>query len=536
MILKKPYAFIIKHFRLIHLMMLACLAYLLMIARDINKLFASLQASSTFIYAGAEAYINKSVYYILFIFLFLSGVVFWLLREKKKPTKLYLFLILYGIVEIFLFYYEFNLLAVLQENVLESDQLILGRDISTICLLPNYILMCICFIRGIGFNLKQFNFSKDVEELEIADVDSAEFEVLIGQNNYKYFRLARRTIREIKYYILENKFAISVFGGILALFFTGYGIYYYNTYLKKTNKEETNVVDGIAYTVRDSFVTTKDFNGNQVNGLYKYIVIELTLYNSTTENKVLNLDNITLANGSLVYYPTITKNQRFYDFGVPYNEGDLLYPSTSKDATLTFEVPKRTNVNNFALRVQYGIDTSGNKVLSKYRKFDVSASNVDKDSSFIKTNVNETINTNVANINPFNLTILGYSILDSYDNRFIVCKEVTACNPLSNVIKPMRSNSETMLVIDYKGTMYEDAKFTKTFNTYNKLFENYCTIKYTVFNKDYSIKANVVANSDVEGKIFITMDRKLVNASKISLVFDFRDNKYEVPLLVNSLT
>ncbi len=238
MILKKPYAFIIKHFRLIHLMMLACLAYLLMIARDINKLFASLQASSTFIYAGAEAYINKSVYYILFIFLFLSGVVFWLLREKKKPTKLYLFLILYGIVEIFLFYYEFNLLAVLQENVLESDQLILGRDISTICLLPNYILMCICFIRGIGFNLKQFNFSKDVEELEIADVDSAEFEVLIGQNNYKYFRLARRTIREIKYYILENKFAISVFGGILALFFTGYGIYYYNTYLKKTNKEE----------------------------------------------------------------------------------------------------------------------------------------------------------------------------------------------------------------------------------------------------------------------------------------------------------
>ena len=310
----------------------------------------------------------------------------------------------------------------------------------------------------------------------------------------------------------------------------------YWRYFLQANKEETNVVDGIAYTVRDSFVTTKDFNGNQVNGLYKYIVIELTLYNSTTENKVLNLDNITLANGSLVYYPTITKNQRFYDFGVPYNEGDLLFPSTSKDATLTFEVPKSTNVNNFALRVQYGIDTSGNKVLSKYRKFDVSASNVDKDSSFIKTNVNETINTNVANINPFNLTILGYSILDSYDNRFIVCKEVTACNPLSNVIKPMRSNSETMLVIDYKGTMYEDAKFTKTFNTYNKLFENYCTIKYTVFNKDYSIKANVVANSDVEGKIFITMDRKLVNASKISLVFDFRDSKYEVPLLVNSLT
>lgn len=536
MILRKPYAFIIKHFRLIHLMMLACLAYLLMIARDINKLFESLQASSTFIYAGADIYINKSVYYVLFIFLFLSGVVFWLLKEKKKPTKLYLFLIIYGVIEIFLFYYEFNLLSVLQENVVESDQLILGRDISTICLLPNYVLMAICFIRGIGFNLKQFNFSKDVEELEIADVDSAEFEVLIGQNNYKYLRFIRRTIREIKYYILENKFGIAVFSSVLALFFLGYGVYYYNTYLKKTSKEETNIIDGIAYTVRDSYITTKDFNGNELSETYKYVVVDLTLFNNTSDVKTLNLDNITLSNGALVYYPVLTRNQKFYDFGVPYNEGDLLFPSTSRDATITFEIPRSTNSRNFALRVQYGLDTSGNKVLTKYRKFDVSSADVDSDTVFINTNINETINTNVAGKNPFNLTITGYSILDSYDNRFVVCKSVTACNPLSNVIRPVRSNSETMLVIDYKGTMYDDAKFTQTFNTYNKIFENYCTIKYRVYNRDYSLKANVVANSDVDGKIFITMERNLVNASSISLVFEFRDNKFEVPLLISNLT
>lgn len=535
MILKKPYAFIIKHFRLIHLMMLACLTYLLMIARDINKLFSSLQASSTFIYSGADAYINKSVYYVLLIFLFLSGIVFWLLRKKKKPTKLYLFLLIYGFIEIFLFYYEFNLLSILQENVVESDQLILGKDISTICLLPNYVLMAFCFIRGIGFNLKQFNFSKDVEELEIADVDSAEFEVLIGQNNYKYFRFVRRTIRELKYYVLENKFGITVFASILLLFFSIYGVYYYNTYLKKTSKEETNVINGIAYTVRDSYITMKDFNGNELNDTYKYVVVDLTLFNNTSESKTLNLDDITLSNGALVYYPTLTRNQKFYDFGIPYNEGDLLLPNTSKDVTITFEIPRSTNSRNFALRVQYGLDTSGSKVLTKYRKFDVSSTIVDSDTNYIKTNVNETINTNVVGKNPFNLTITGYSILDSFDNRYVVCKNVTACNPLSNVIRPVRASSETMLVIDYKGTMYDDAKFTKTFNTYNKVFENYCTINYRVFNRDYSIKANVVANSDVEGKIFITMERNLVNATAITLLFEFRDNKYEVPLLEKNL-
>lgn len=463
-------------------------------------------------------------------------MVFWLLREKKKPVKLYLFLIIYGFIEIVLFYYEFNLLSVLQENVVDADQLILGRDISTICLLPNYVLMVICFIRGIGFNLKQFNFSKDVEELEIADVDSAEFEVLIGQNNYKYLRFIRRTIRELKYYVLENKFGIFMFTCVLALFFSGYGIYYYNTYLKKTAKEETNVINGIAYTVRDSYLTTKDFNGNELSDLYKYVIVNLTVYNNTTETATLNLDNITLASDSLVFYPTLTKNQKFYDFGIPYNEGDLLLPQVSKDVTLTFEIPRSTNRRNFALRVQYGLDISGSKILSKYRKFDVSAVDVDKEATLIKTNVNETINTNVAGKNPFNLTITGYSILDSFDNRYVVCKNINACNPLSNVIKPVRANSETMLVVDYKGTMYEDAKFTQTFNTYNKIFENYCTVKYRVYNRDYSMNASVVANSDVDGKIFITMERNLVNASSIYLLFDFRDNKYEIPLLTKDIT
>ena len=78
MVLKKPYAFIIKHFRLIHLLILACLVFLLFVARDINDLFSSLQSSNTFIYAGAESYINNIVFVFLAIILFLSGIVFWL--------------------------------------------------------------------------------------------------------------------------------------------------------------------------------------------------------------------------------------------------------------------------------------------------------------------------------------------------------------------------------------------------------------------------------------------------------------------------
>lgn len=536
MIIKKPYAFIIKHFRLIHLLMLGCLAYLLLVARDINSLFTSLQSSSTFIYAGAEAYINHSVYYIILILLFLSGVVFWLLREKKKPTKLYLFLIIYAFVQLFLFYYVFNLLTILQDTVVESEQIILGRDISTICSLPNYVFIVICFIRGIGFNIKQFNFSKDIEELEIADKDSAEFEVLIGQNNYKYFRFIRRTIREIKYYILENKVAISIFVSVIMLFFLGYGVYYYNQYMKKMGESEATSVNNITYSVNSSYITSRDYNGNEISDIYKYVVVDMSFYNTGMEAKKLDLDKITLANGDLVYYPVLTRNQRFYDLGIPYNEGDMINPGEVKNATLTFEIPRGVTTRRFSLRVEYELDTSGANLVSRYRLFDVNAKVIDQDKYEVKKNINETINTNVIDKNEFNLTITGYNILDSFNNRYVKCQNVNSCLALSNVIKPSRINSETMLVIDYKGTVYEDANFTKTFNSYNKIFESYCMISYVLFNKGYSTQAKVVTNSDVEGKVFIVMDRKLVNASEITLYFNFRDNRYEVPLLVNTLS
>lgn len=536
MIIKKPYAFIIKHFRLIHLLMLGCLSYLLLVARDINSLFTSLQSSSTFIYAGAAAYINHSVYYIILVLLFLSGVVYWLLREKKKPTRLYLLLIIYAVVQLILFYYVFNLLSVLQDTVVDSEQIILGRDISTICSLPNYVFIVICFIRGIGFNIKQFNFSKDIEELEIADKDSAEFEVLIGQNNYKYFRFIRRTIRELKYYILENKVAISIFVGIVMLFFAGYGVYYYNQYMKKMSESEATSVNNITYSVRSSYITSRDFNGYEISEMYKYVVVDMSFYNTGMDAKKLDLDKITLANGDLVYYPILTRNQRFYDLGIPYNEGDMINPGEVKNATLAFEIPRSVTTKRFSLRVEYELDTSGANLISRYRLFDVNAKQIDQDKTETKTNVNETINTNVIDKNEFSLTITGYNVLDAFNNRYVKCQNVNSCLALSDVIKPMRINSETMLVVDYKGIVYEDANFTKTFNNYNKIFENYCTVSYVLFNKGYSTKAKVVTNSDVDGKVFIVMDRKLVNASEITLYFNFRDNQYEVPLLSNSLT
>ena len=57
MVLKKPYAFLIKHFRLIHLVITAILVWLLMISRGIHK-YLSLVIKDSINRYDALNYIN----------------------------------------------------------------------------------------------------------------------------------------------------------------------------------------------------------------------------------------------------------------------------------------------------------------------------------------------------------------------------------------------------------------------------------------------------------------------------------------------
>lgn len=530
MILKKPYAFIIRHFRAIHLTMLACIAFLMWSASDISDFFHTLQATNTYTYPDAVIYVNNIVYIVALILLFLVGIVYWLLTEKKKPTKLYLYVLAYTVFVIVGYALLFYLLRAVSEGIIESEQVILGKDVAVIITYPGYFAAIICFIRGIGFNLKQFNFSKDIEELEIVDKDSEEFEVLIGKNNYKYFRLIRRTIREAKYYLLENIFVLKCIAGVIVIMIIGYGIYYYNNYLKELKSQESSIVDGISYTVRNSYITSKDYNGYLVQEDYKFIVIDMSFHNLTEEPIALDLKKISLSYRQLVYYPVLNRNSRFYDLGAPYTYDEKIKPGETLDATLTFRVPSSMTARNFKLRVRSGIDSSGNNILERYKLFTVSAKRIDEDNTVFSKSVNETINTNAVGINTYSLTIRGFALRDSYDNKYVLCRDTVNCTILSKVIIPDKKSENTMLVIDYEDVITDDAVFTKKFDTTNKIFANYCLISYKIGTKVFTQKADIVSNSNVDNKVFINVDRKILGATDYTLTFNFRDNTFIIKL------
>ena len=87
-----------------------------------------------------------------------------------------------------------------------------------------------------------------------------------------------------------------------------------------------------------------------------------------------------------------------------------------------------------------------------------------------------------------------------------------------------------MLILDYSAIIGKDNNFVKQFNTYSKIFENYGYMEYIVYGVQYKEKINTVPNSDIDGKIFVSMPRRILDATRINLVFYFRNYRYIITL------
>ena len=87
-----------------------------------------------------------------------------------------------------------------------------------------------------------------------------------------------------------------------------------------------------------------------------------------------------------------------------------------------------------------------------------------------------------------------------------------------------------MLVLDYDAILDNNANFYKTLNTYDKIFSNYLTVVYRIGDRINRVKAKTIDNKDIDNKVFIQVDRNIVNADSIYLEFDFRNYNYIINL------
>lgn len=309
MILRKPYGFLIKHFKLIHLIITGILCLIVIQNRRIYSFLNQVILDVVHKY-DAFNYINYGIFILIFLVCGLFLIVYWLLKYKDKPRKIYLFSIIgYLIIGIILFI-TFIYMQGFGNNVIDQKTIRLYKDILFITQLFQFYIIIFMFIRGLGFDIKRFNFNKDAQELNLTDSDGEEVEVNVLIDTTNVMRGVRKRSREFGYFFNEFKIYIIIIIVIILVFLGIKGYGYYNQNYKVYHEGDVfGRINNII--IRDSYYS--------VGKNEDYVIVNVDIMRNFKADR-LNMANVMLVVGNKKYTPDKNICYKFNSLGNCYKK------------------------------------------------------------------------------------------------------------------------------------------------------------------------------------------------------------------------
>ena len=187
MIVRKPYAFLIRNFKLIHFLILILLVYLIYRANLILGFFNSYVDTRQVVSIASLSleYVPNLIFLFSILVIIFSTIIFILLRQKDKPTVLYLTMILFYIAfMVFAIVARLNIDTIQLEGLSPKSARII-RDISLLMFIIQIGYVILITVRTLGFDIKKFHFGEDINNLKIDISDSEEVELTTGIDTNK---------------------------------------------------------------------------------------------------------------------------------------------------------------------------------------------------------------------------------------------------------------------------------------------------------------------------------------------------------------
>ena len=533
MIIKKPYAFMIKHFRLIHLVLLVPMIYLASQTREIMLFFREYAANNYTLGSMSEQlsslasnYINVLMYVavllILIVFIFLTV----LLQRKSKPTKFYTTGIVYYLVIFILITVSFSIFKSIENDTLSTAAARIIRDLSIVIHYSQYIFVFLTAIRGVGFNIRQFDFKSDLAELEIDSEDSEEVEFLIGIDSDKAKRNVRRFFRELKYYYKENKF-VFIMIGVIIIGVIGTLIYMNKEVYQRVYRETESIALGyLNFQVKDTYLTNLSKDGKVLNDDKYYMVLQLEISNRYREDHNFNYINLELTVNNKFFLPNLSVGSYFSDYGTPYN-GTLIKGNTTSDYILVYEIDKYLINQDFELTVFSHYDASAGGIGSINNRIRLEPTKVDEKINNTNISLGEEmdfVNTNLGNSN---LTITSYEITSLFQYKYLYCITSDNCIDSTGMVSA-KDYRKTLLVLGYDLVLDKDVPYMDSEKTYRTVFEDFVKIEYEVNGKKNTYQAKIANPNTYSEKAIIELPSEISQAEYITIICTVRNLSYRL--------
>jgi len=521
-ILKKPYAFLIKNFRLIHLILTIFIGYLLFRSYNLYSFFSRYVSNvyATLSDAVPSNYITVFMFLVSVIIIVFSLAMFFLMKKKDKPKNLYVGLSIYYILYFIGLIVYFVLFKSMETTQMTIRNAMIVRDITLIFSLPQFPLLILSLIRAVGFDIKRFNFSKDLKELDINEEDNEEFEFVFGVDSYKYARYLRRRVREFKYYILENKFMFTILMGLTCAVLLILTILNFTVYNRTYGKNQKVGANNLTLQVNNSYLTDVDYSGNTISEGKYFLIVNIDFTNKSGLSTVLDLSNYELMAKSGAIKPTLTRNNYFVDFGAGYSK-EKIESGKSYNYILVYEMEKKDIAKKYTLRITDEIEYKAGTLNAKYKNISL------KPQEYYSQ---ETVGTyKIGDNMTFYDSILGNSSLkvDSYDfmSKYVYKYEACIrnnCSDMTDVVTADSAKAKKLLVLNGNLVLDKNSTFSKNLKTGMSFFDAFVQIKY-------DDKIAPVTNStpkSITDKYILQIDENVLKAKKVDLILTIRNKKY----------
>ncbi len=527
MIFKKPYAFLIKYFRLINFILSAFLIYVIYKSYHIINFFNNYvnnNYSGSFYLGFAENYISPLIYFVLI--LILIGI-FWILVlfiYKKKPVKSYLLGFIYYIFYIIFLIIIKKIMMNLVSSTISAEMARIYRDLSIITFVPHLIFFIIFLIRGLGLNLKKFNFDAD---LKIEDKDNEEVEITLNSDGVRLKRNIRRFGREFIYYIKENKFIFTIICIVLfiLIIYLGYQLLPQNVDERYQQGDEF-IIEGVNFKIEDSIITNLDFKGDEINDNY-FLVLKLAVDNKTENNFQLAINKFRLELNKGLYYPSKEYSIKFVDYAKSsYNS--VISPNNKTVYSLVYEIKPEDIKKTYKIKVDGGIVSTKKGDTNKYNYINISPIVLDKiinEGIYNEGDVISFINSNLGNTT---FKVQNTTITDRYYYNYEKC-DGNYCNTYKNVVNiDYLKNNTTLLIFDYDYQIDETIPFYSNLSTVKNFIDSFAKVKYTINGEEFKADAVDITPNTLKGKLVIETTNKILEATEVSLAITIRNKEYVI--------
>lgn len=526
MILRKPYALLIKYFKVIHLFVCFVIGYLIYKTSSVLNFFNTYTSSVESVVGQStikDLLSGVSIVLPLLIVI-ISIAVIYLMRYKKKPVLFYLITILSYLFTTGVFYYANGILNSMYIQVVDIRIALLVRDLITAVMILEWFTLIIFAVRATGFDIKKFNFGQDLEELNVDAKDREEFEINIEIDTDKLKRGWNRNLRHGKYIYKENKYLINVILAVIIVGGLGYGIYRFGFKNKALSENTSFFANGFTLQITGSYITDKAGNGTVIDKNNAYVLITMNVTNGYTTERKFDTARPVLVVGGKKYYSDYEKAELLEEFGEAYY-GETL-DTKPHDYLFIYEIPKKETLKS--MQFQY-ID-EGTEV-GEYDITRIALNPIDltgnKQEKAVK--LGKTIEFEDSILQGSTLKINQIQIADKFQLKYNFCISDNECIPSTEYLTPTVDEYEKY-ILKVNGTfkLGKDAKIESL--SLAKLLERYGKLVYTIDGKE---KETNIALKEVRPKRVSLKDEGYVevlsevkDASKIDLKLSVYDTTY----------